>query len=46
MVGKNGAYWRAYDADGTYSMCPISSDNDPVEPIAVYVRSASTETGQ
>lgn len=42
VVGKNGAYWRSYEnVDGTvghYSMPPVSTDNDPVEPIAVYER--------
>lgn len=36
VVGKNGAYWRDY---GDYfSMCPVSTDNDPVEIVALYVR--------
>lgn len=34
VVGSNGAYWR--DFVTTYSMCPVSSDNDPVERVAVY----------
>ena len=36
VVGANGAYWRDYDDH--YSMCPVSTDNDPIEIIAVYVR--------
>ena len=36
VVGANGAYWRDYGDH--YSMCPVSDDNDPVEPVAVYVR--------
>lgn len=39
VVGANGAYWRDF-GDG-YSMCPVSTDNDPVSPIAVYVRADS-----
>jgi len=35
VVGKNGAYWRDY-GDG-YSMAVVSEDNDPVEPIAIYI---------
>jgi len=35
VVGANGAYWRDY-GDG-YSMCPVSTDNDPVQIVAVYV---------
>lgn len=39
VVGANGAYWRDY---GTYySMCPVSVDNDPVVPVAIYVRVAT-----
>lgn len=42
VVGKNGAYWRNWDTRpgvlGSYSMCPVSTDNDPIEPVAVYVR--------
>lgn len=41
VVGKNGAYWRDYTDDPDlpgYSMCPVSTDNDPVEVVAVYVR--------
>lgn len=40
VVGANGAYWR--DFGDSYSMCLVSDDNDPVEPIAVYVRAEST----
>lgn len=36
VVGVNGAYWR--DFGDFYSMCPVSSDNDPVEIFAIYVR--------
>lgn len=49
VVGANGAYWRYFEPDGVgttepfYSMCPVSSDNDPVEPVAVYVRQAPSE---
>ncbi len=35
IVGANGAYWRDYDAHR--SMCPVSTDNDPIEVAAVYV---------
>jgi hypothetical protein len=36
VIGANGAYWRDY---GTYySMCPVSTDNDPVEIVAAYER--------
>lgn len=38
VVDANGAYWRSFDSEGFYSMCPVSSDNDPVEEIAVYER--------
>jgi len=41
VVGANGAYWREYDDH--YSMCPVSDDNDPVVPVAVYVRAALGE---
>ena len=34
VVGANGAYWRDYG--DFYSMCPVSDDNDPVVPVAVY----------
>jgi hypothetical protein len=36
VVGANGAYWRAYEDH--YSMCPVSDDNDPIEPVATYTR--------
>lgn len=36
VVGANGAYWR--DFGEFYSMCPVSTDNDPVDVVAVYVR--------
>lgn len=36
VVGRDGAYWR--DFGDFYSMCPVSTDNDPVVPIAFYVR--------
>ena len=36
VVGKNGAYWRDYGDH--YSMAVVSEDNDPIDPIAVYVR--------
>lgn len=36
VVGANGAYWR--DFGDFYSMCPVSTDNDPVEVVAVYER--------
>lgn len=36
VVGANGAYWR--DFDGSYSMCPVSGDNEAVEVVAVYER--------
>jgi hypothetical protein len=42
VVGANGAYWRDF-GDG-YSMCPVSTDNDPVIPVAVYVRAAIQAT--
>lgn len=48
VVGQNGAYWRDFTDDPDhpgYSMCPVSTDNDPVEPIAVYVRLAAPEAG-
>lgn len=35
VIGANGAYWRDFGA--YFSMCPVSSDNDPVEEIASYV---------
>ncbi len=35
IVGANGAYWRDYS--GHYSMCPVSEDNDPIEPVGVYI---------
>jgi len=38
IVGANGAYWRDYDAHR--SMCPVSTDNDPIEVVAVYVPEA------
>ena len=41
VVGANGAYWRDFTDDPelrAYSMCPVSSDNDPVEIMAVYER--------
>ena len=38
VVGANGAYWRDY---GTfYSMPPASTDNEPIDVIAVYERLA------
>lgn len=37
VVGRNGAFWRDYGDH--YSMCPVSTDNDPVEPVATYLRS-------
>jgi hypothetical protein len=36
VVGANGAYWR--DFGSHYSMPPVSEDNDPVRPVAIYVR--------
>jgi hypothetical protein len=39
VVGANGAYWR--DFGEFYSMCPVSSDNDPVVVFAVYERAAA-----
>ncbi len=44
VVGANGAYWRDF-GDG-YSMCPVSDDNDPVTPVAVYVRTALSVPGE
>lgn len=41
LVGKNGAYWRDYGTH--YSMCPVSDDNEPVEPKAIYVRAKWSE---
>lgn len=41
VVGANGAYWRDYtdrEPRGGYSMCPVSTDNDPVDVVAVYER--------
>ena len=38
VVGRNGAYWRDYGDH--YSMCPVSEDNDPVEPVAVFTLDA------
>ena len=35
IVGANGAYWRDYGDH--LSMCPVSTDNDPVVAAAVYV---------
>jgi len=42
VVGKNGAYWRDFGTH--YSMCPVSTDNDPIEPFAVYVRATPEGT--
>lgn len=39
VVGANGAYWR--DFGDFYSMCPVSTDNHPVEIVAVYALSRS-----
>lgn len=36
VVGENGAYWR--DFGDWFSMCVVSTDNDPVVPVAVYER--------
>ncbi len=36
VVGANGAYWRVYSDQ--YSMCPVSTDNDPIDVIATYER--------
>ena len=41
VVGANGAYWRDF-GDG-YSMCPVSTDNDPVVVTAVYVPALDAE---
>ena len=35
VVDENGAYWREFGDH--YSMCPVSDDNEPVHPVAVYV---------
>lgn len=35
VVGANGAYWRDYGDH--YSMAVVSEDNDPVNPVTVYV---------
>lgn len=47
VLGANGAYWRAFDSepalDGLYSMCPNSTDNDPVVPVMTFL--PVTETG-
>jgi hypothetical protein len=40
VVDENGNYWRAFD--GFYSMCPVSTDNDPVKVAAIYTRLAAT----
>jgi hypothetical protein len=45
VLGANGAYWRDF-SDGFYSMCPNSTDNDPVEPVAVYVLAARLEAAE
>lgn len=37
VVDRNGAYWRDF-GEGYYSMAIVSTDNDPVEIVAVYVR--------
>ena len=44
VVGANGAYWRAYVDH--YSMCPVSTDNDPVEVVAVYTRESAGYHGE
>ena len=36
VVGANGAYWRDFGTH--YSMCPVSDDNDPVEPVETFIR--------
>lgn len=41
VVGRNGAYWRDYG--DWYSMCPVSTDNDPVDVMAVYERKRAPE---
>lgn len=41
VVGENGAYWRDYG--DSYSMCPVSEDNDPVVPVATYVLQPASE---
>ena len=43
VVGANGAYWRDYG--DSYSMCPVSEDNDPVEVVATYVRAEPRAEG-
>ena len=35
VVDARGFYWRDYGDH--YSMCPVSEDNEPVKPAAVYV---------
>ena len=44
VVGANGAYWRDYGDH--YSMAVVSEDNDPVVPIAVYVRARGLDYGE
>ena len=44
VVGANGAYWRDYG--DFYSMCPVSDDNDPVVPVAVYALVGSEGLGR
>ncbi len=41
VVDQNGNYWRVFE-DG-YSMCPVSTDNDPLVPVATYVLLGSDE---
>jgi hypothetical protein len=41
VVGADGAYWR--DFGTSYSMCPVSEDNDPIDIIAVYVLPTDAE---
>ena len=42
VVGKNGAYWRDYGDH--YSMTVVSTDNDPVEIVAIYNRQEADAT--
>lgn len=51
VLGANGAWWRYFEdmeGEGYYSMCPNSTDNDPVEVVATYelVKTGPGEDGQ
>ena len=50
VVDQNGNYWRVVNRDDVgitetvYSICPTTSDNEPVEERAVYVLEAPMMT--